>query len=596
MIAGWKNSWKKHHGNVIVYVVLLLLALVLLIQMCRNSNQAMQSIVIETEFIGEYSLGGSEWKPLSPEVKLSGFGGDLILRGQLDLLEGIYLSFYLNHIGISISVNGERVFESGRIEDDLPEMICGSYWSGWYPEEPLQEGDEIEIRLHNPHSYGNPDAYHEFLNSLYLGGGTTLQNYLKSESLPWRGIGVVILVVSVALLGMSLGYFAQRLPSASLLWSMGVMSLFMGGYLWIDTRDIMFRSSLAVINTCVRQYCLMFAFLELVNCIRKILTGKEKRFAEYLTAAVVAADGVLLVLSLTDRIAIYDTGLFWAIAQGLAALILLFLCLRECRRREKKERVLLISGMILLCAGLLELVNARTGFWISGILGKVVFILLFFFYIIRAVKMVAVNHKESVRAKKLAEELRNSRIVLAMSQIRTHFIFNVLTAISGMCEYDPAKADETLIMFSRYLRNNIDIMEEDKLETFTKSLEHLEDYIALEKLRFGKKLRFVKKIEVENFMMPPLVLQPVVENSIKYGLLPKPAGGTVELHTYREGGNVVITITDDGIGFEPENLEKEGSVGLKNVRFRLMQMADGQLEIESSPGKGTKVTMSIPYH
>ena len=75
-----------------------------------------------------------------------------------------------------------------------------------------------------------------------------------------------------------------------------------------------------------------------------------------------------------------------------------------------------------------------------------------------AVIIVSTNHRESQKAQELAGELKNNRIVLAMSQIRTHFIFNVLTAISGMCEYDPKKADATLIKFSRYLRNNIDIM------------------------------------------------------------------------------------------------------------------------------------------
>ena len=89
--------------------------------------------------------------------------------------------------------------------------------------------------------------------------------------------------------------------------------------------------------------------------------------------------------------------------------------------------------------------------------------------------------------------MKNSHIVLAMSQIRTHFVFNILNAISGMCEYDPQKADETLVMFAHYLRSNINIMEEDEPEAFTKSLEHLEEYVFLEQVRFGEKIQFAKK-------------------------------------------------------------------------------------------------------
>ena len=338
----------------------------------------------------------------------------------------------------------------------------------------------------------------------------------------------------------------------------------------------------------------MFAALELANCIRKALTGKEGKAVGYLAAALGTVDGILLVLALADVITVYDTALYWAPLQGMIFLILTGLCISQYRRVQREKRMLLASGISLLSVTVLELVNGRMNWWTSGIMIKVVFVLLFVCYFIRTVKLVAVNHQASAKAKELAGELRNSRIVLAMSQIRTHFIFNVLTAISGMCEYDPQKADETLIRFSRYLRSNIDIMEEDEPEPFLKSMEHLEDYIVLEQLRFGNKLRFVKRLEVTDFMIPPLILQPVVENSIKHGLLPKPSGGTIELHTKKESGNIIITITDDGVGYDTKADKREGAVGMNNVCFRLKHMVDGRMEVESRAGEGTRVTMFIP--
>lgn len=207
---------------------------------------------------------------------------------------------------------------------------------------------------------------------------------------------------------------------------------------------------------------------------------------------------------------------------------------------------------------------------------------------------MAKNQQDSIRAEKLREELKNSRIVLAMSQIRTHFVFNILNAISGMCEYDPQKADETLVMFSHYLRSNINIMEEDEPEAFTKSLEHLEEYVFLEQVRFGEKIQFVKTIEAENFNIPPLVLQPLVENAIRHGLLHKKQGGTVSLHTWAENGDSIIEISDDGVGFDMANAPGQESVGMKNVRFRLKYMVGGTMDIKSTPGQGTTVTITIP--
>ena len=207
---------------------------------------------------------------------------------------------------------------------------------------------------------------------------------------------------------------------------------------------------------------------------------------------------------------------------------------------------------------------------------------------------MAKNRQDSIRAEKLREELKNSHIVLAMSQIRTHFVFNILNTISGMCEYDPQKAEETLVMFAHYLRSYINIMEEDEPEAFTKSLEQLEEYVFLEQVRFGEKIQFAKNIEADNFKIPPLVLQPLVENAIKHGLLHKKQGGTVVLHTWAENGDVIIEISDDGVGFDMTNAPGQESVGMKNVRFRLKYMVGGTMDIKSIPGQGTTVTITIP--
>lgn len=151
-----------------------------------------------------------------------------------------------------------------------------------------------------------------------------------------------------------------------------------------------------------------------------------------------------------------------------------------------------------------------------------------------------------------------------------------------------------MVRFARYLRNNIDIMEEDKAIPFTTELLQLEDYVVLEQVRFGDRIEFYTDIEADRFMIPPLLLQPVVENAIKHGLSKKQEGGTIILRTREIGENIVITIEDDGIGFDIEELQKEKSIGIKNIRFRLRHLVNGTLEFESEVGRGTKATITIP--
>ena len=90
-----------------------------------------------------------------------------------------------------------------------------------------------------------------------------------------------------------------------------------------------------------------------------------------------------------------------------------------------------------------------------------------------------------------------------------------------------------------------------------------------------------------------MVLQPIVENSIKHGLCQKKDGGTIVIETWTDGTNIKISISDDGVGYCVET-EKEESVGLRNVAFRLKNMVDGRMEIESTEGIGTKVLITIP--
>ena len=195
---------------------------------------------------------------------------------------------------------------------------------------------------------------------------------------------------------------------------------------------------------------------------------------------------------------------------------------------------------------------------------------------------------------KRERELTDSRIASMMSQIRNHFIFNSLGAISGYCKINPAKADEALMKFSRYLRRNMSWLGEKGMIPFENELKQVEDYVYLEKMRFGERFEFGEDLEEINFAIPPLTVQPLVENAIKHGLTKPGKQGSVCLMTSREPDAVLIQVVDDGVGFKLEELEKSTSIGLRNVRYRLEHLAGATLKIESTLGEGTRVMIRIP--
>lgn len=241
---------------------------------------------------------------------------------------------------------------------------------------------------------------------------------------------------------------------------------------------------------------------------------------------------------------------------------------------------------------LLDLVNYYTG----AITTKLFFVLLavFLYVLLAGVRLFTVFVRQQQALEEKETQLAMSRITTMLSQIRSHFVFNVLNAISGMCKYDPEKADETIVRFSRYLRSNIDIMENDKNIPFPQEMERLEDYVVLEQIRFGDRIEFTADLETDQFLIPPLILQPIVENAIKHGISKRKEGGRILLRTQDTETSIVITVTDNGIGFPMEALNKQTSVGLRNIRFRLAHLVGGTMDIKSQLGVGTTVTLTIP--
>lgn len=588
----------KNKGKALRYAAIIaipvILSAILLISVCVKSNQATMSIPIKIEFQGEYSQNGGDLKPLDG-ASVSALDGDLYLRGNFnfEIPESAPVNLYLDHIAYCVSVNGEIIASSAMYAAEMSPFLSAKEWNGFKSPE-ITPDDTVEIMLKNPHKLGNINAYSDFLDSVYIGNKEVLTNMLEKETIGFRVIRLIMLILSVGIIGIAVAFSVMRLKVGKTLWSAGLLSLFASGYMIFDVTDVSLWSSALAYNTYAQQLCLMLAFLCLtVLCADNLKTGARK--AGYILSAITGGIiSVLVILCLANVMMIYDTLPVWVPVMLLVSSAFIAICLYDLIKTKERYNPIFYPCVILMLTLLADFANVYLNIWQEGILTKTAFTVLFFIYAVFEVAKLPKNYQEAIRAKKLQGDLKDTRITMALSQIRTHFVFNTLNAISGMCKYDPEKADRTVVRFARYLRSNIDIMEDDEPVSFLFALQHLEDYIFLEQIRFEDKISFETDIETDDFLMPPLVLQPIIENAVKHGLAPKPEGGTIKLSTRRDGETVTITISDDGVGFDTSAEQSPESVGLKNVKFRLEHMMNGTLSVESKPGKGTTVTIVLP--
>jgi len=578
-----------------IHILLIVLALVLLASLVLSDPHTPVSEPVSLTLSGTYSLNGGQWCPLEEDTSLNAGDGTIVIRGKFssDILEGENINLYLNHVAFSLSVNGTLVAQSDTWDTPKTRATCYETWASVISPG-IKAEDEIELQLQNLHGTGNTRAYNEALSSLCVADGATLREYLRGESLLWRVTGLIIIGFSLAIMGIALSFFLIKVPHSQKFGVMGVMSLFAGIWITLNTLDISQWTRLELFNSYLPEVAALLFMFELGLLIHMSVSDTVKR----ITAVSITAEAMvilaILVSCLIARIRIYELLSYWLVFQFVIGFVLLGCCIFDgVKRREEKPALLWLCALMLL--GILtDLVNLRFGWWDYGLVARVLFIVLFLILVVRGIERISVNYRTSYQMDKLEADLKNSRIVAAMSQIRTHFVFNILNAISGMCKYDPEQADQTVVRFSRYLRTNINILQEDNLVDFQSALQHLEDYIILEQVRFGDKVIFKKDIGVDDFMIPPLILQPIVENAIKHGLRPKPDGGTITLRTRREEHAVCISIRDDGVGFDTNAEKKTESVGISNVSFRVQQLIGGSLHIESEPGKGTTVTILVP--
>ena len=215
-----------------------------------------------------------------------------------------------------------------------------------------------------------------------------------------------------------------------------------------------------------------------------------------------------------------------------------------------------------------------------------------------------INHfqessQQERRTLELETRLTQANLQTLKMQLQPHFLFNTLNTISSLVHEDPKVADDMISSLSQFLRTTLDVSSKNEIP-LRQELEFLDRYLEIQQARFGNRLRTDRELDSAalDALVPPLILQPLAENAIRYGIEPRESGGTLTIQALRDGDILRLEISDDGEGFSGSQLLRAGNgVGLSNTKARLEALYGGehQFRIAANQPRGASVKIQIPF-
>ena len=566
-------------------------------------------MVAHVYFDGEYRIADGEWQEIVKGNHISSTEGDVTLRGNFHMLApdgeyvGIYsgdlpIALYTNHINLTF-YEGEN--EPFIIDVENPLYGDSACHEDWIAHTFTSRGEEpIEIKIHNPHKFGNETAIDEMLSNTALWTGMEFEKGVLESGKTQREIGLLFVIISLIVLGTALFSTLIHIKNSKITWLFGIVILFAGTYLSYSADGVFFWSESVVTNTTILGCSMMFYMFFLSIALVHFLKG-TKTIGAIIVTLLGFADAVLLALPIFTDVLFYDMWLYWAAAQILANAILLGCLVREFFATKGKTRWLYIGLILPLISFGVDVIVTDLGLWRGELSSTYVFAVFFVAAMVTVLKVIPNGINTLAKAKELETEkilldaqLTESRVSTMMSQIRPHFIYNTLGSIEHLCNIDPVKAGELVHNFAKYLRGNFGELDNPKPILMSREMEHVRHYISIENVRFPD-MTFSFEMNSDDFHIPALTIQPIVENAIKHGLMKLQKGGTIRVVSYETDNHYCVSVEDDGVGFDTDVLlDERKHVGIRNIRGRLKAMVNGTLEIESTEGVGTKVLITIP--
>ncbi|MBP3888885.1 MAG: histidine kinase [Cellulosilyticum sp.] len=592
---------KRFYSALFIATILFMIYMVFI---GRGYGQPIKSIS-KVHFIGTYEVNGQ----IRPIEELKTYGVEknqpVIFRGHLDkhIPPGREMFFYMYCMRMIIKRNGEEIYRYG-YSGDHPEIVksMGTDWAHFNARE-INKEDWVEIILEPVYDNIYKGAYSNFLNKIYVGDRFAfLRLQIKRNLFQILGsmstfvLGVIFLAVMSAL-----HYIKEPVSD-------GYIS---GGFLMIsgaictsinyNYTTLFFNNSFLVnMIDFLLQFLICFFFMTyLMNYMISKRYRLISRIFIKITICLMILCFIIQSYGIVDELQTLE--ILLPIAIIFLVIMIIFLMKDYKKYSEWRIKKVLISSLIFATTAIIEMIH----YVISDIYWGFLFQAGLLIFEVMQISVALSYTKESIervrRADMLEKELVQNRIAIMMSQIQPHFLYNALTSIQELCLDDPNKAHTVVMKFAQFLRGNMDSLKTDKLIPFEKELKHVKNYLYLEQMRYGEYLDVEYEIEVSDFLLPALAVQPIVENAVRYGVGKSEKGGIVIIRSAVTEEYHRIIVEDNGIGFNVEEMQKmieqdskRSHVGLDNVRNRLKEQCNGELKVESQIGQGTRVTILIP--
>lgn len=579
-------------GVIVVYIAMFINASVI---GDNNVDLSTKPVTLSGEYRGD---DGKAYKLGSQHEFVNNDYDKVVFKGKINFNEPDECVFFcMDKLWVDVTANGKLLLSNRESGSEISPGISVAYL---YREQIADENGnsyDVEITLENPYGKIDSKAYGDFFDSVKSGFPESMYYDMFATKIGEIAIGIIIVFMGILTFSLA-GVLIRELKYQN--FSFALVAFFGGIYLLTDSiyqyLPLIFRNP--IVCFIVDEGSLYFLMLSFLFYIRSYM---KKRLSKDISTICISVTSVVTLLAFVLQIfGISDIlQIEWIlyIVGFPSVFICLFLLIREyIKNNDIMSKVALLSFVPMVVSGIAELTNLFLDYMPERYAMRVGIFATIIIQLLNLVMASKRSYEESLNYEKMQSELLKSQVLIMISQIQPHFLYNSLTSIAMLCEKDPKRAKTATIEFADYLRGNMNSLKDNHPVPFETELKHLKTYLSLEKMRFGDDLNVEYDIQTSDFTIPSLTVQPLVENAVKHGVGMKEDGGTVTISTREYDDRYEVVVSDDGVGFDttkPNPDTSRSHVGIENIKERISSMCHGEVTIESEVGKGTVSTIKI---
>ncbi len=518
-----------------------------------------------------------------------GVGDTLVLTMEIpDLCEEKALFFYTKDVEVAVYCGDSLIYSFGVEEAFALLKTPGHCWN--YVDILVEYSGET-LRLELTSAFEN--RLDTTLSGLYLIQPDSAMGVVWMEKGGYIMMSVAVLIMAVVAYVTALVWKRRETRR----YYIALANFYLCASLWILPMSGVtnFLFGRPVLSYLVSMLAAIFVPVPIYELIR-VVYGKKSRRLNALGILFWGNFIIQFFLQFLFDVCLLDMLLATELVYMVGCLLGVWMILDHYRihRGTRELNIPFMTILIMIMGGLVEipvllLLPERTDLiGVASLTGLAVYL------VVNQIYMIYRDSSTDLASVELEENYNKLQNTGLMEQIKAHFFFNTLNTISALCKYDPEQADRAIILFAQYMRSHMNLINQHENIPFEIEMKLVESTLGIEAIRFPDNFSYTIDTPYRDFFVPPLSIQPIVENALIHGLRKKNLQGEVVVRTRRLRDCTVVTITDNGVGFDVAKMDDDTSLGIKNLRKRVELMAKGSVVVESQLGQGTTVTLTFP--